>query len=55
MVAVLVQMAQKQEKLPADLINYGPGPEAAAFYLCAEHATQLGGKSPIPNLMEVYG
>jgi hypothetical protein len=24
-------------------------------FLCAEHAQQLGGESPLPNLMEVKG
>jgi hypothetical protein len=26
-----------------------------AFYLCAEHVRQLGGESPLPNLVEVKG
>ena len=25
------------------------------FFLCAEHVRQLGGASPLPNLMEVKG
>jgi hypothetical protein len=25
------------------------------FFLCAEHVQQLGGASPLPNLMEVKG
>jgi hypothetical protein len=25
------------------------------FLLCAEHVRQLGGESPLPNLMEVKG
>jgi len=28
---------------------------APALHLCAEHASQLGGESPLPNLMEVKG
>ena len=28
---------------------------APAAYLCAGHAQQLGGESPLPNLMEVKG
>jgi hypothetical protein len=27
----------------------------ALFFSCAEHAQQLGGESPLPNLMEVKG
>jgi hypothetical protein len=27
----------------------------AAFVVCAEHVRQLGGASPLPNLMEVKG
>jgi hypothetical protein len=33
----------------------GPVSEAAGFLLCAEHVRQLGGASPLPNLMEVKG
>ena len=29
--------------------------ESGAFCLCAEHVRQLGGASPLPNLMEVKG
>jgi hypothetical protein len=29
--------------------------EGWAFLLCAEHVQQLGGASPLPNLMEVKG
>jgi hypothetical protein len=28
---------------------------AAPFFLCAEHVRQLGGESPLLNLMEVKG
>jgi len=29
--------------------------EASPFSLCAEHVRQLGGESPLPNLVEVKG
>jgi hypothetical protein len=28
---------------------------SVGFFLCAEHAQQLGGESPLPNLMVVKG
>jgi hypothetical protein len=30
-------------------------PQLRAFFWCAEHAQQLGGASPLPNLMVVKG
>jgi len=36
---------------PEKIVPHG----AHAFSLCAGHAQQLGGESPLPNLMEVKG
>ena len=42
-------------KLARPVLRGGSGGNVAPLPECAEHVQQLGGASPLPNLMEVKG
>jgi hypothetical protein len=48
-----VNRKQKPFRTAVPIDNMAASKDGAAFSLCAEHVRELGGESPLLNLMEV--